>query len=73
MRVLHPAALRAHRRAVGLSRDQAAVAIGRTVSALIKYETRRITPTAYALARLADAYGCDIDDFFTAEEIGGAA
>jgi transcriptional regulator with XRE-family HTH domain len=48
-----------------LSREQLAVAVGRSYHSVAAYESGKITPPANTLANIADALGCDIDALFT--------
>jgi transcriptional regulator with XRE-family HTH domain len=54
--------LLAAREAAGLSREQAAVRVGKTAGTLAYHESGRITPTISVLAALANAYGCRVTD-----------
>jgi transcriptional regulator with XRE-family HTH domain len=67
-RTFSPAQARARRFAAGLSRDQAAVAVGRTVSAITQIERGDFTPSTATVGRLAAVYRCAVDDLF----VGGA-
>ncbi len=49
--------LKAAREHAGLSREQAALAIGRTWSSLAAYERGVVTPPLAVLDRLAEVYG----------------
>ena len=61
---LSPAAMRAIRESVGLSRPQVATAIGKTTPALEQFERGITRPNADTLGLLADAYGCSVGDFY---------
>lgn len=52
--------LKAARERAGLSREQAAVAVGRTWSSLAAYERGVVTPPLNVLDRLANVYGVRI-------------
>lgn len=56
--------LRRVREDAGVSREQLAIWIGRTASAVIKYETGRIVPSGPVLGRLAGALRCTVDHFY---------
>lgn len=53
-------ALRARRRAVGLTQEQLGNAIGRDQAAISDYERGKNAPSMETLARLADALDCDV-------------
>jgi transcriptional regulator with XRE-family HTH domain len=56
--------LRDARERRGLSREQAAVDIGRSYASIVAYETGRCVPSVESLARLAGAFSCDPGEFF---------
>lgn len=66
-----PAKLKALRRERGLSRGAAAFAIGRSVDMYTRYEQGKNDPPAPVLGRLAEAFGCRVEDFFTEVESNG--
>jgi len=68
MQQCDPKAIRARREAVGKSREQTAVAVQRSYTAVQGYESGKVTPPLDVLCALADFYGCDVSDFFTAAE-----
>jgi transcriptional regulator with XRE-family HTH domain len=59
--------LRAARRQCGLSRDQFAVRIGRTVSTVTKYEIGQLTPSASVLGAIAAVLDCEVGDLYVTE------
>jgi transcriptional regulator with XRE-family HTH domain len=64
--------LRSIRRERGLSRDQLAARIGRTVSTVTKYELGLLTPSAPILGAVAAVLGCQVGDLFGATQDGAA-
>lgn len=59
------AKLRALRENAGESREQVAVAVGRSYSGIVLFETGKRVPTAEVIERLAIHYGVPIDALFT--------
>ncbi len=59
--------LREMRTAAGLSSEQLAALIDRSVYSVHLYERGRVAPPAQVLAALADELDCPIDSFFTKE------
>jgi DNA-binding XRE family transcriptional regulator len=57
-------AARALRRLAGLSRTEAASRMGLAAATVSRYEASVCRPSLDALARMADAYGCNVGDFF---------
>ena len=53
-------ALRARRKAVGLTQEQLGNRIGRDQAAISDYERGHNTPSMETLTKLADALGCDV-------------
>jgi transcriptional regulator with XRE-family HTH domain len=62
--VFSPRRVREARAAAGLTREEAAVAIGRSFQTIRSYEEGRISPPAAMLGRLAAALGVGVEDFF---------
>ena len=58
--------LREHRELRGFSREQLAVATGRSFQLIYLYERGRNVPPTQTLGRLANALGCSVADFFEA-------
>jgi transcriptional regulator with XRE-family HTH domain len=58
--------LREARRASGMSRTVAAYTVGRSVEALVGWESGRNRPRVDTLGRLADVYGIPVGDLFVA-------
>jgi transcriptional regulator with XRE-family HTH domain len=58
------ALLRAQRESTNLSREAVAVAVGRTASALHKYESGANIPSGRVLGDLAAVLGCGVEAFF---------
>jgi transcriptional regulator with XRE-family HTH domain len=54
------------RTAAGMSREQLAVALGRSHSAVARWEAASLTPAADVLARLAEVFGVGIETLFDA-------
>lgn len=65
---LSPGALRAQRVKAGVSRIDAAVAIGRSVETIDAYESGRNTPPVAVLLDLVDHYRCNVSDVVEAIE-----
>jgi transcriptional regulator with XRE-family HTH domain len=62
--------LRAARENAGLSREVVAVSTHKAFSTIVQYERttlRAIEPPARVLMRLAELYGCALEDFFDEE------
>ena len=57
--------LRFHRHRAGLSQTQVAAATGWSLSAISMYEQGNRQAGYAKLRRLAELYGCTVDDFFT--------
>ncbi len=57
--------LRFHRHRAGLSQTQVAAATGWSLSAISMYEQGNRQAGYLKLRRLAELYGCTVDDFFT--------
>lgn len=57
--------LRDARLAAGLSPEQLAVSIGRSVYSIHSYETGRIAPPLSVLSQISDALSVDVADLFT--------
>jgi transcriptional regulator with XRE-family HTH domain len=57
--------LRFHRHRAGLSQTQVAAATGWSLSAISMYEQGHRQAGYAKLRRLAELYGCTVDDFFT--------
>jgi XRE family transcriptional regulator, fatty acid utilization regulator len=57
--------LRFHRHRAGLSQTQVAAATGWSLSAISMYEAGNRQAGYAKLRRLAELYGCTVDDFFT--------
>jgi transcriptional regulator with XRE-family HTH domain len=57
-----PSPIRAAREQAGKSREEAAVAVGRSYSTMIQYEIGRWNPPPEVLARLAELYGVTVED-----------
>jgi transcriptional regulator with XRE-family HTH domain len=57
--------LRFHRHRAGLSQTQVAAATGWSLSAISMYEQGNRQAGYAKLLRLAELYGCTVDDFFT--------
>ena len=64
-RTFDPERLKAARRARHLTAEQLATATGRAYPTVTGWESGRIRPSLEALARVADALGCPVDDLFT--------
>jgi transcriptional regulator with XRE-family HTH domain len=64
MPAFNGALLRARRESLGRSREAVAVQVGRSVSALTKYESGAVTPSSRTLGALAGALGCSVADFY---------
>jgi transcriptional regulator with XRE-family HTH domain len=62
-----PQRLKSVRTATGLTADQTAVAIGRSISAYYKMERGDITPSMNTLCRLAEVLHCEVGAFFDAD------
>jgi transcriptional regulator with XRE-family HTH domain len=60
--------LRENRQTSGLSRDDVAQAIGKTVGTVRNYEQGRIVPPPHVLVQLADLYGVAVDELFHPED-----
>lgn len=58
--------LRERRLAAGLKPEHVAVGIDRSYYSVREYELGRVTPPADTLGKLADLFGCQVDDFYTA-------
>jgi transcriptional regulator with XRE-family HTH domain len=59
---ISPTRLRAAREAAGLSRERAAVAIGRSYRSICQYEDGYNRPPANVLLALAEVYGVSVED-----------
>lgn len=59
--------LRAMRTAAGISRTRLAAAVHRCEHTVYLWERGRVTPSANALAQVADALDCRPDDLFAEE------
>lgn len=68
MSVFSPALLRAARASSGKSREQLAVDIGRSYSAIVQYESGASSPSLGTLVELADALGVHPGDLFAEAE-----
>lgn len=55
------------RKARGMSQFQLAVAVGVTTSAVAAWELGRNTPRLEIAAKLAEVFGCTIDELYTKE------
>lgn len=64
-----PDRLRARREALGRSREEVAVAVGRGYQAIVAYEKGAISPPAPVIAALADALDVEVGYFFTTEQV----
>lgn len=64
-RTFSPANLRRLRKQAGLSRRQLADMVGVSQLTISVYEQGRCTPSVKAVAALAAAFGCTLDDLFT--------
>ncbi|HLZ39066.1 MAG TPA: helix-turn-helix transcriptional regulator [Mycobacteriales bacterium] len=58
------ALLRAQRESLGKSVEQLALDVGRSASAIHKYQSDAITPSSRTLGALAAALGCSVADFY---------
>ena len=56
------------RKAVGISQFQLAVKVGVTSSAVAAWETGRNTPHTDMLPKLAEVFGCTIDELYDKKE-----
>jgi DNA-binding XRE family transcriptional regulator len=67
--------LRSQRELAGLKREHVALAVQRSTHTIREYEWGRVTPSVSTLARIADLFGCSLDQFFkvTAEETADVA
>jgi len=65
---LSPTKLTDARSAAGLTREQVAVAVGRSFASIAGYERGRILPPADVLARMADLYDVGVGTLFTMED-----
>lgn len=61
--------LRILRENAGVSRERLAVAIGRSYSAVVQYESGALTPPTRVLAHIADTLGVPVDDLFAGEVV----
>lgn len=59
-----PERLRAARLAAGLSREQAAVGVGRSFQSIQSYEQGRVSPPLEVVGRLAALYEVEVADLF---------
>mgnify|MGYP004543718735 CR=1 FL=1 len=50
------------REKAGLTQQQTADAMGKTQAAVCQWETGRTAPTAAQLPKLAELYGCTVDE-----------
>ena len=64
--------LSALRRAMGLSQEKAAEAVGVTRQALAKWESGETTPDIFHSDKLADLYGVSLDDLLHYEQKPGS-
>ena len=64
--------LSALRRAVGLSQERAAEAVGVTRQALAKWESGETTPDVLHCDKLAELYGVSLDDLLHSEQTPGS-
>lgn len=64
-----PARLAQLRRKAGLSREQLAIAVGRSYPSIGFYERGLVVPPVRVLTRLAEVLGASVDDFFE-ERVG---
>lgn len=64
--------LRKHRKAAGMSGERLAVEVGRSLYSVAAYEAGRSTPSAEVVARMADAIGCEVGDFYEVVEKAAA-
>ena len=55
------------RRFAGMSVAQVAVALDASYQVVVKYESGRVRPPVTTLARLADLFGCEPNDFFATD------
>lgn len=62
---LDPAALRAARRAAGLTLDAAGRAVGKEMSVIARYERGEVDPPTSVTVRLAELYQVEISSFVT--------
>jgi DNA-binding XRE family transcriptional regulator len=63
---------RQKRRETGLRAEAVALVIGRSSFSLAEYEQGRITPPLPVAVKLADLYGCGVDDFLIEEAVSAA-
>jgi DNA-binding XRE family transcriptional regulator len=68
-RQFSPHQLRQRRRAAGLSREQVAVAIGRSYWTVAAYEVGRATPPIPVALKLTAMLGCELSDLLDVEEV----
>jgi transcriptional regulator with XRE-family HTH domain len=67
--------LRQQRLAAGLKPEHVALEIDRSTYSVREYELGRVTPSTDVLGKLADIFGCPVDDFFAISDapMGAAA
>jgi transcriptional regulator with XRE-family HTH domain len=56
--------LRQARKSAGQAKERAALLVGRSYSSITLYERGQVAPPAAIMCRLADLYGCKVEDFF---------
>ncbi|MGI8711106.1 MAG: helix-turn-helix transcriptional regulator [Acidimicrobiales bacterium] len=56
--------LRQARKSAGQVKERAALMVGRSYSTITLYESGRVIPPAPIMCRLADLYGCKVEEFF---------
>ena len=60
--------LRQARKSAGQAKERAALLVGRSYSSITLYERGQVIPPAPVMCRLADLYGCKVEDFFEEAE-----
>jgi transcriptional regulator with XRE-family HTH domain len=70
---ISPARLRAARESVGLSRERAAIAVGRSWRSISNYESGRGVPSAPVLIALAELYGVAVEDLLDTSTAAAAS